>query len=200
MKKITERKGAGFPTVLAGLLLVVSSCSPTARSDTPQDTVQSGVDTLLGKSFLPSPKDDKLLREHAMAGELARTISELDGVDRARVHLTLADRSVFSPDPDAETKVVVLARRSAIANPDEAAIRGIVKAAIPGLQADRVRVFYSGPEKAVQKTVFIGPIEVVSSSATEAKIWFGGLLACCCLLALGLIGAGLKLRRMRLNR
>jgi type III secretory pathway lipoprotein EscJ len=162
--------------------------------------MQPGVDELLGKSFLPSPKDDKILREHAMAGELARTIGELDGVDRARVHLTLADRSVLSPDPDAETKVVVLARRSAGASPNEAAIQGVVAAAVPGIETDSIRVFFSGPEEAVHKTVFIGPIEVVSSSAAKTKMWLGGLLGLCCLLALSLIGAGLKLRRVRLNR
>jgi type III secretory pathway lipoprotein EscJ len=188
------------PYLLTGILLLAVSCTSAVRSDKPEDTEQLGVDELLGKSFLPNQQDEKLLREHAMAGELARSIGELDGVDRARVHLTLADRSIFSRDRKTETKVAILVRRSPGAKPDAAALESLAVAAIPGLKADSVQLFFSGPEKVVQKTAFVGPVEVVSSSVGMAKVWFGGLLALCALLALSVIGAGLKLRKTRLKR
>jgi type III secretory pathway lipoprotein EscJ len=189
-----------YPTLLIAILLCTWSCTSPVRSENSKDNNQPGVDELLGKSFLPSQKDEKLLREHAMAGELARTIGELDGVDQARVHLTLADRSVFSRDPKAETKGAILVRRSRGVSPSVATIQSVAAAAIPGLEVSRIRVFFSGPEKAEQKTVLVGPIEVVAPSALTAKAWFGGLIGLCFLLALCLIGAGLKMRKMRLKR
>ncbi|MCP4197666.1 MAG: hypothetical protein GY762_11005 [Proteobacteria bacterium] len=188
------------PYLLTVVLLLAVSCTSAVRPEKLADTEQPGVDELLGKSFLPNQQDEKLLREHAMAGELARSIGELDGVDQARVHLTLADRSIFSRDRKAETKLAVLVRRSPGARPDAATVTALAVAAIPGLEADGVHVFFSGPENAVQKTAFVGPVEVVSSSVGTAKAWFGGLLALCAFLALGVIGAGLKLRKTRLKR
>jgi type III secretory pathway lipoprotein EscJ len=187
------------PYLLTVVLLLAVSCTGAVRPEKSADPEQPGVDELLGKSFLPNRQDEKLLREHAMAGELARSIGELDGVDQARVHLTLADRSIFSRDRKTETKVALLVRRSPGEQPDAATIRSLAVAAIPGLKADRIQLFFSGPEKAVQETVFVGSVEVVSSSVGTAKAWFGGLLALCALLALCLIWAGLKMRKTRLK-
>jgi type III secretory pathway lipoprotein EscJ len=187
------------PYLLAVVLLLAVSCTGAVRPEKSEDPEQPGVDELLGKSFLPNPQDEKLLREHAMAGELARSIGELNGVDQARVHLTLADRSVFSRDRKTETKAVLLVRHSPGEQPDAAIIQSLAVAVIPGLKADRIQLFFSGPEKAIQETVFVGPVEVVSSSVGTAKAWFGGLLALCALLALCLIGAGLKMRKTRLK-
>ena len=184
--------------VLTASLLLVSSCS---ASDPPRQEPaeqQPGVEELLSGSLIPGPDEEKLRREHAQAGELARTLSRLTGVADARVHLSLADRSLLSRDREAESEAVVVLHTSGQGDPpSEARIRDIAAAAIGGLEAAQVEVFFVEAGQAAQETVRVGPIEVAAGSASTARAILGGLLGVCLLLAAGLIYAGIKLRRTR---
>ena len=95
--------------------------------------------------------------------------------------------------------MTVVATRSSQGTPREATIRDIIGAAVPGVNPAQVHVFLAESEKAHQETEYVGPIEVVATSARTAKIWLGRLLVICVLLAGGLIGAGVALRRLRLE-
>lgn len=81
-------------------------------------------------------------RLRAMEGELARTISSLDGVENARVHLVLPDRESFSrtaPDPTASV-VVKMKGGYALESSTARAIRHLVASAVPGLKPSAVTI------------------------------------------------------------
>lgn len=84
----------------------------------------------------------KVNYRRALEGELARTVSEMQGVERARVHLTLR-RATFLDDggEPAEASVVVALRGGA--RPDDGMVEGIaflVASAVEGLVPERVTV------------------------------------------------------------
>jgi flagellar M-ring protein FliF len=80
--------------------------------------------------------------QRALQGELARTISTLDGVASARVHLTLAERGIFRESGIAAKASVAISMRNG-AVPEPAQIEGIqrlVAAAVPNLVSENVIV------------------------------------------------------------
>ena len=80
--------------------------------------------------------------QHALETELARTISGMRGVDTARVHLALPNRSVFVRDREAASASVMVQTEAGRALDDEQvdAIRRLVAAGIPYLGTGDVTV------------------------------------------------------------
>lgn len=80
-------------------------------------------------------------RLRAMEGELARSIRTLGPVRQARVHLVLPKRELFSREQQEPTASIVVAVNGAALNSGQvAAIRHLVAAAVPKLQASRVSI------------------------------------------------------------
>ena len=78
----------------------------------------------------------------AIEGELARTISKLQTVESARVHLSIPKRSVFVREKG-KTRASVVLKLFSSARLDEERLAGIVHlvaASVPGLEADQVTV------------------------------------------------------------
>jgi flagellar M-ring protein FliF len=76
----------------------------------------------------------------ALEGELARTISSLDRVQSARVHLVLPDRPLFSRDKTDASASIVLKVRGRLEPQQVRAIRHLVATAVSGLKPERVSV------------------------------------------------------------
>jgi len=76
----------------------------------------------------------------ALEGELARTISSLDGVDAARVHLVLPKREVFARQAQRPSASIVLKMRGNLGRDRVAAVQNLAAAAVPGLEPGRVSV------------------------------------------------------------
>jgi flagellar M-ring protein FliF len=76
----------------------------------------------------------------ALEGELARTISSLDRVQAARVHLVLPDRPLFSRDKVEPSASIVLKVRGTLEPAQVRAIRHLVATAVNGLKPDRISV------------------------------------------------------------
>jgi flagellar M-ring protein FliF len=78
----------------------------------------------------------------ALEGELGRTITTLDAIRRARVHLVQPERELFQRETArASASVVVsLNRRGGLDAEQVAAIRHLVAGAVPWLEADQVTV------------------------------------------------------------
>jgi flagellar M-ring protein FliF len=77
----------------------------------------------------------------ALEGELARTISSLDMVKAARVHLNLPDRPLFQKDNQPPTASVVLSLRGSEMGADKVrAIRNLVATSVPGLEVKHITV------------------------------------------------------------
>ena len=78
----------------------------------------------------------------ALEGELARSISTLEGVKGARVHLVLPERKLFARKSEAASASVVirLANGASFGKREVAGIVHLVSAAVPGLTHDRISV------------------------------------------------------------
>lgn len=78
----------------------------------------------------------------ALEGELSRTISSINGVQSARVHLVLPRRELFSRERQDSSASIVMKMRGAdrLAKQQVAAIQHLVAAAVPGLKPTRVSV------------------------------------------------------------
>ncbi len=84
----------------------------------------------------------KLNYRRALQGELARTIAQMPEVERARVHLALPERRLFSSDQDrARASVVVSLRRAhTLGKTQVQGIVHLVASSVEGLQARDVTV------------------------------------------------------------
>lgn len=76
----------------------------------------------------------------ALQGELARTVSSLDAVEHARVHIAIPEKTVFAKDDDPPSaSVVVQLRPGRTLSPSQ--IKGVVNlvaSSVEGLRSDRV--------------------------------------------------------------
>src|SRR6185436_19979385 len=84
----------------------------------------------------------RLNYQRALQGELARSISELDSVEAARVHLAMPERSLFVSEERRPSASVVLKLRSGrtLAPEQISGVVHLVAASVEGLQASDVTV------------------------------------------------------------
>jgi flagellar M-ring protein FliF len=76
----------------------------------------------------------------ALEGELARTISALDRVQAARVHLVLPERPLFAREAPEASASIVLKVRGKLEAQQVNAIRHLTASAVPGLKPERVSI------------------------------------------------------------
>jgi flagellar M-ring protein FliF len=77
----------------------------------------------------------------ALQGELQKTISSLDKIKNARVHIVMPKRELFSREKQSPSASVVLNIRSgSLAKQQVAAIQHLVAAAVPSLQPNKISV------------------------------------------------------------
>jgi flagellar M-ring protein FliF len=88
----------------------------------------------------------KINYQRALQGELVRTISQMDGVESARVHLALPERALFRGDRvEPKAAVTVTMKPTQIADAARVAgIQQLVAAAVPDLPEAKVIVLDSG--------------------------------------------------------
>jgi flagellar M-ring protein FliF len=92
-------------------------------------------DSLSATSFLQNV--NKL---RAMEGELARSISALNRVSAARVHLVMPDRPLFRRDAPEPTASIVLRVQGELGGEQIRAVRHLVASAVPGLKTERISI------------------------------------------------------------
>lgn len=80
-------------------------------------------------------------RLRALEGELARTIASIQGVDKARVHLVLPERQLFTQDKQSPSASIVLTVKGGqLTQGQVRAVRNLVASAVPGLSVNRVTI------------------------------------------------------------
>ncbi len=85
--------------------------------------------------------DEKVNYQRAMEGELERTIQTLKDVSSARVHLVMANESVFvSRERPAKASVIVKTKRGDLSEESQIAISRLVAGAVDNLSPDNVTV------------------------------------------------------------
>ncbi|VTU22722.1 Nodulation protein NolT precursor [Variovorax sp. PBL-H6] len=98
-------------------------------------------DVFRKEGLISSPLEERARYLWALSQELSETISQIDGIVRARVHVVLPERSAGS-DPAMPSSAAVFVKYRRGFNLDDATpqIRRLVASSIPGLQADKVTV------------------------------------------------------------
>ena len=78
----------------------------------------------------------------ALQGELARTIGQIAGVERVRVHLVLPERRLFSSDqqPAQAAVVMTLKRGGALTQSQVNGVAHLVSSSVEGLKPSDVTV------------------------------------------------------------
>jgi len=93
-------------------------------------------------SFGPSAFVENINKVRALEGELERTISSINVVESARVHLVLPQREMFSRERQDASASVVIKRRGVgqLSRTQVAAIQHLVASAVPSLATNRVSI------------------------------------------------------------
>lgn len=97
------------------------------------------------KNFGMTEFVQKINYQRALQGELSRTISQLNGVEQARIHLVLPEKSLFKENEKPATASVVLKMKSGRSLHDNE-VQGVVhlvSSSIEGMDADHVTVLDS---------------------------------------------------------
>ncbi len=97
------------------------------------------------KNFGMTEFVQKLNYQRALQGELARTISQISGVEQARVHLVIPEKSLFKDEEKPPTASIVLHMKgNRVLTPGE--VQGVVHlvaASVEGMSADNVTLLDS---------------------------------------------------------
>ncbi len=97
------------------------------------------------KNFGMTEFVQKLNYQRALQGELSRTISQLNGVEQARIHLVIPEKSLFKENEKPATASIVLKMKSARSLRDNE-VQGVVHlvaSSIEGMNPDNVTVLDS---------------------------------------------------------
>jgi flagellar M-ring protein FliF len=87
----------------------------------------------------------KLNYKRALEGELARTIMQVDGVDAARVHIVIPEKSIFKDEEKQTTASVVLKLKTGNSLPKESvtSILNLISSSVEGLEQSKISLLDS---------------------------------------------------------
>lgn len=147
------------------------------------------------EGLISSPLEERARYIYALSQELSNTLSKIDGVLAARVHVVLPERGPAGETGVLSTSAVFIKHQEGY-NLDiiQPQIRRLVTNSIPGLTADRVSVIFveaqaptSSRRAEMNATTTVWGIDVPASSAGTLTGVLWGLLAVA-VLALGSLG------------
>lgn len=106
---------------------------------------REGYDTLgqvfKKEGFVSSPLEERARLQHALSQEIANTLSSIDGVVTARVHLSVPERDALSDKtPPASASVFIKHRQGIDLSGRVGQIKALVVNALPSLPYDNVTV------------------------------------------------------------
>ncbi len=91
-------------------------------------------------AFGTSASKAKINQTRAIEGELARSIETLTAVSRARVHLVMPERTLFTSQSRPATASITLRTSGRLSAQQVSAIRSLVASAVPELQPERISI------------------------------------------------------------
>lgn len=123
-------------------------------------------DVFRKEGLISSPLEERARYLWALSQELSATVSQIDGVIKARVHVVLPEKS-SGGDPALPSSAAVFIKHKAGYNLDDAIpqVKRLVSNSIPGLSADKVTVVMLAATPRTQET-----------PATTAPAMLGGLI------------------------
>jgi type III secretion protein J len=140
-------------------------------------------------SLVPTPTEERARYVEALAGEIARTLENVEGVVSARVHLVLPEPDPLAVDGKprvaAQAAVLLKTRAGRPAPIGEQDVRKLVAGSVPGLDMSAVAVVVTPapeiPAASGANLVAFGPLRMTADSRTTFVF---GLAALCTLIAL----------------
>ncbi len=150
-----------------------------------------GIADSVGKgSLVPSQLSEHAQYVAGLCGDLERTLSTIDGVLGARVHLSVPMPSPLSERPPEKSTASVLIKYAGATPPvSDLAVKGIVSGAVASISPEDVTVvMLARPAATVvpdRSITYVGPIAVTRASAA----WLRGGLAITTVLLLSLVAA-----------
>lgn len=151
--------------------------SVMAERNLPRAKSPGLLDAIDPHALVPSRAMEQTKLFAGVSGELERTLTSVDGVLSARVHLAVPRPDDLSdgqpPAPSASVLLQYRGDRTPISAGD---VQRLVSGAVPGLSADRVAVVES-PVAAARPPldlVRLGPFATTRGSASKLKLLLGG--------------------------
>ncbi|HVJ01095.1 MAG TPA: type III secretion inner membrane ring lipoprotein SctJ [Sphingomonas sp.] len=143
------------------------------------------------EGFTSTPLEERARLIYGLSQELSRTISDIDGVVQARVHLTMPEADPLSREAKPSAASVFVKYRTGFdLRSQTGAIKALVTNAIEGLTYDRVSV--------VMVPAQTLPMLPQNEGMVSVTTLIRGLAALAALVVLGLAGrALLRMRRMK---
>lgn len=87
-----------------------------------------------------SASREKINETRAIEGELSRSVESLQNVSKARVHIVMPERALFTSEPRAATAAVTVKTLGRLSGENVQSIRHLVASAVPELSPDSVTV------------------------------------------------------------
>jgi type III secretion protein J len=107
----------------------------------PREQFASLGDVFEKQGFVSSPVEEHARLIHGLSQELSHTVSEIDGVVQARVHLVIPERDPLSDAPRASSAAVFIKYQPGFdLRAQTGAIKSLVANSVEGLSYDRVSV------------------------------------------------------------
>ena len=111
------------------------------REGLPQRAHQGIGEVFKKTGMISSPSEERIRFMDALAQDLAKTISMIDGVIDARVHVVLPENDPFARNAlPSSAAVAIRARWNSDISDIVPSVKGLVKNAIEGLAADKIQV------------------------------------------------------------
>ena len=109
----------------------------------PREEFQSLGDVFKGENFVSSPLEERARLLYALSQELAETVSTIDGVVTARVHLAIPEQRVLSDEIKPSSASIFVKHRPGSPVAEQAAlIKALVVNSIEGLPYENVTVTF----------------------------------------------------------
>ena len=115
----------------------------------PHDAYQSLGDVFRKEGFVSTPLEERARLLYALSQELSRTVSAIDGVVVARVHLAIPERNPMSEDKPLSSASVFIKHKpgSQVVN-KAASIKALIVNSVEGLPYDNVTVTFFASDPA----------------------------------------------------
>lgn len=178
-KKITTKEGFSVSIIEHDMASAVETL--TAQGLPKRNLTNLG-DVFKKEGVISSPLEERARYIHALSQELEYTLSEMDGVVSARVHVVLPER-VAPGEPMQPSSAAVFIKHEADFDPDiyENRVKKMVASSIPGLSgsdSDKTTVVLS-PTEILDNPIrwqMVGPFLVADESANFLTITLQVLL------------------------
>ncbi|MBC7378380.1 MAG: type III secretion inner membrane ring lipoprotein SctJ [Burkholderiaceae bacterium] len=132
---------------------VARAISVLGAEGLPRERRSTMGDVFRKEGLISSPLEERARYLWALSQELSETISQIDGVLRARVHVVLPERSTGG-DPSMPSSAGVFVKHRRTVNLEESIpqIKRLVASSVPGLTVDKVSVVLVAASTTVPST------------------------------------------------